>query len=54
VASKLSKQDREDFEAFCRQATAAQLPNIIQKEKDAGRKAYANIAQRVLDERASK
>jgi hypothetical protein len=41
---KLSAPDRLDFALFCENATLAQLPNIITKERDAKRWEYHGIA----------
>lgn len=38
-----SKQDREEFESFCCNATDAQLRGIYEKEKTAKRYVYVNI-----------
>lgn len=40
-----TKSDKQDFAAFCRNATTAQLDNILAKEEAAGRTAYADIAR---------
>lgn len=41
----MTKQERAQFVAFCQNATDRQLPNIYQKERDAGRFDYAAIAE---------
>lgn len=45
---KVTKQDKDEFALFCRQATDAQLRNIFEKEKTANRKTYAAIAKEEL------
>lgn len=47
----MTRQDREDFEAFCRQATNDQIRNIYLKERDSRRQDYAAIARSVMAER---
>ena len=46
-----SKEDLDDFRAFCENATTKQLPAIVEKENAGGRYAYAAIAQAVLNGR---
>lgn len=41
----MTRADKEEFSAFCRNASDRQLPNIEAKERDAGRDAYAEIAR---------
>lgn len=41
----MKKSDYSEFEAFCRQATDAQIVNIYRKEMDARRRDYAAIAK---------
>ena len=41
---RMTKQDREEFAAFCRNATDRQLIEIEAKERSARRFAYAEIA----------
>lgn len=52
--ARLTKRDRDDFAAFCRNATDSQLENIERKEREARRIAYANIARAEIDRRAGK
>jgi hypothetical protein len=40
----MTSRDKAEFQAFCRNASDRQLQNIYDKEMDANRKAYANIA----------
>jgi hypothetical protein len=47
----VSKSDREDFRGFCRNASDAQLPNIYEKERAAGRRTYATIAREEMHRR---
>jgi hypothetical protein len=51
VSERVSKSDLEDFRGFCRNATDAQLWNIYEKERSAGRRAYANVAKQELEQR---
>ncbi|WP_156157135.1 hypothetical protein [Pseudorhizobium banfieldiae] len=46
-----SKSDRDDFAAFCRNATTAQLSEIIRRETIAGRDEYAAVAREELNRR---
>lgn len=46
-----TQSDRADFEAFCRNATYAQLVNIEAKEREARRTQYADIARAVRREK---
>jgi hypothetical protein len=40
-----TKDDREDFAGFCRNATDSQVIEIYKKEKAANRQVYAAIAK---------
>ena len=42
---KTTTTDMDEFRQFCDNATDAQLDNIIQKERSAGREDYAKIAE---------
>lgn len=50
--ARLTQHEREDFAGFCRNATDSQLEEIERKERDAGRRAYANIARAEIERRA--
>lgn len=47
----MTNSDKEDFRQYCRQCTDAQLRSVYEKERNAKRTAYANIARSVLAER---
>ena len=47
----MTKQDREESEAYCRQCTDEQLRNVYAKEKAARRTAFTAIARSVLAQR---
>ena len=51
--SAISKSEREDFRAFCRQATDFQLLNIVAKEREAAsrREHFAPDAEAIAIER---
>jgi len=41
----MKRSDKNEFAAFCRNATDSQIDAIIEKEITAGRKGYADIAR---------
>lgn len=47
----MTKQDREEFKAYCMGVNPAQLHNVYQKEKRARRGDYAAIAWEALESR---
>ena len=47
----ITKQDKLEFQLFCRNATYGQLFNIYKKEKAAKRKIYAEIAYNEIHKR---
>lgn len=47
----MNRQDKLEFEAFCKNATDNQLHNIYAKEKSASRNDYADIAKVELQKR---
>ena len=49
--TKMNKQDKAEFKAYCENCTNSQLHNVYITEKTARRIAYANIAKQVLIER---
>jgi len=51
MASTPTQSDRADFRQYCRNVSERQLPNVYQKELDAGRLAYADDARLVAAER---
>lgn len=48
---KITKQDRDEFAAFCHNATTTQLRNILDKEEGARRIVYATIARKEMENR---
>lgn len=51
AAAEPSADDLKDFEGFCRNASDAQVPNIYEKEKSAGRDEYAEVAHKEMVKR---
>lgn len=47
----MTKTEKSEFRAYCKQATDTQLRNILVKELLARRQAYAEIARSVMAER---
>jgi hypothetical protein len=47
----MTYDEMQEWSAFCQQATTAQLRNIIAKEREAGRKPEALLAEIVLKQR---
>jgi hypothetical protein len=43
--SRVSKSDREEFAQYLRQLTDAQVLGVIEKEKAANRRVYAELAE---------
>jgi hypothetical protein len=43
--ASLSKRDREDFEAYLKNCTDRQVLGVLEKERGAGREAYASLAR---------
>jgi len=42
---RLSKRDTDEFKAYLRNCTDAQVLGVIEKEHAAGRRAYENLAR---------
>jgi hypothetical protein len=51
MAQRITEQDREEFAAYCRSVTDAQVRGVYEKEKAANRKVYAAIAKAEADRR---
>jgi hypothetical protein len=47
----MSKKDREEFRAYLRGCTDRQVYGVLEKERAAGRRAYANLAREELARR---
>lgn len=47
----MKKQDKEEFEQYLKQCTARQVQGVLEKEKAAGRKDYAELAEQELQRR---
>lgn len=41
----ISKQDKDDFTAYLQRCTDTQVLGVYEKERNAGRRAYAKIAR---------
>jgi hypothetical protein len=47
----MTNQDKAEFRLYCQGVTERQLRNVYDKERQARRTAYANIAKQVMIER---
>jgi hypothetical protein len=47
----MTAQDRKEFKAYLVSCTDQQVYGVLEKESDAGRKGYAELAQRELEHR---
>jgi hypothetical protein len=47
----MTNQDRHEFEGYLRQCTDRQVYGVLEKERAAGRRAYANLARAELARR---
>lgn len=47
----MNKQDREEFKQYLRQCTDRQVYGVLEKETDAGRDDYAELARNELERR---
>lgn len=47
----MTSQDREEFESYLRSLTDNQVQGVLDKECEAGRKDYANLAKQELARR---
>jgi hypothetical protein len=49
--AKLSKRDRDEFASYLRNCTDSQVQGVYDKERGAGRTAYANLAVQEAERR---
>jgi hypothetical protein len=47
----MTEQDRREFNAYLRNCSNSQVEGVLEKEKSAGRRDYAALAQEELERR---